>query len=75
MPQHPPASHRLWWAGRNVAVGPDGNILRVDRCGVGLEVAELLLLLGVQPPLTNKLLVIAVAFKRAMQLESMATKR
>ena len=55
MPQHPPTSHRLWWAGRNVAVGPDGNPLRVDRCGVGLEVTELLLLLGIQPLLTTSL--------------------
>ena len=54
---------------------PLGDPLSVHRRRVGLEVAELLLLLGVQPPLTNKLLVIAVAFKRAMQLESMATKR
>ena len=30
-PQHPPTSHRLWWAGRNATVGPDGNPLRVDR--------------------------------------------
>ena len=55
MPQHPPPSHRLWWAGRNVAVGPDGYPLRVDRRRVGLEVAELLLLLGVQPPFTTSL--------------------
>ena len=55
MPQHPPTSHRLWWAGRNVAVGPDGYPLRVDRRRVGLEVTELLLLLGVQPPFTTSL--------------------
>ena len=55
MPQHPPPSHRLWWAGRNVAVRPDGYPLSVDSRGVGLEVAELLLLLGVQPPLTTSL--------------------
>ena len=53
--QHPPPSHRLWWAGRNVAVGPDGYPLRVDRRRVGLEVTELLLLLGIQPPFTTSL--------------------
>ena len=37
-------------AGRNVAVGPDGYPLRMHRRRVGLEVTELLLLLGVQPP-------------------------
>ena len=56
VPQHPPASHRLWWAGRNVAVGPDGDPLRVHRRRVGLEVTKLLLLLGIQPPLTTSLL-------------------
>ena len=56
MPQQAPPSHRLWWAGRNVAVRPDGDPLRVDRRCVGLEVTELLLLLGVQPPLTTSLL-------------------
>ena len=55
MPQHPPTSHRLWWAGRNVAVRPDGDPLSVHRRRVGLEVAELLLLLGVQPPFTTTL--------------------
>ena len=55
MPQHPLTSHRLWWAGRNVAVGPDGYPLSVDRRRVGLEVAQLLLLLGIQPPLTTRL--------------------
>ena len=55
MPQHPPPSHRFWWAGRNVAVGPDGYPLLVDRRRAGLEVAELLLLLGVQPPFTTSL--------------------
>ena len=55
LPQHPPPSHRLWWAGRNVAVGPDGYPLRVDRRRVGLEVTELLLLLGIQPPFTTSL--------------------
>ena len=55
VPQHPSPSHRLRWAGRNVAVGPDGYPLRVDRRRVGLEVTELLLLLGVQPPLTTSL--------------------
>ena len=53
MPQHPPASHRLRRAGRNVAVGPNGDPLSVDRRRVGLEVTELLLLLGVQPPFTT----------------------
>ena len=56
VPQHPPPSHRLRRAGRNVAVGPNGDPLRVDRCCVGLEVTELLLLLGVQPPFTTSLL-------------------
>ena len=56
VPQHPPASHRLRRAGRNVAVGPDGDPLRVDRRRVGLEMTELLLLLGIQPPLTTSLL-------------------
>ena len=55
VPQHPPPSHRLWWAERNVAVGPDGDPLRVHSRRVGLEVTELLLLLGVQPPLTTSL--------------------
>ena len=55
MPEHPPPSHRLWWAGRNVAVGPNGYPLSVDRRCVGLEVAELLLLLGIQPPFTTSL--------------------
>ena len=56
MPQHPLPSHRLWWAGRNVAVGPDGYPLSVHVRRVGLELAELLLLLGVQPTLTTSLL-------------------
>ena len=56
MPQHPPPSHWFWWAGRNVAVGPDGDPLRVHGRRVGLEVTELLLLLGIQPPLTTSLL-------------------
>ena len=55
VPQHSPPSHRLRWAGRNVAVGPGGYPLRVHRRRVGLEVTELLLLLGVQPPLTSSL--------------------
>ena len=55
VPQKPPPSHRLWWAGRNVAVGPDGVPLRRDRRCVGLEVTVLLLLLGIQPPLTTSL--------------------
>ena len=55
MPQHPPPSHRLRRAGRNVAVGPDSDPLRVDRRRVGLEMTELLLLLGIQPPLTTSL--------------------
>ena len=56
MPQHPPTSHRLRGAGRNVAVGPDGDPLRMHRRRVGLEVTELLLLLGVKPALTTGLL-------------------
>ena len=55
VPQHPPPSHRLRWAGRSVAVRPDGDPLRVDRRCVGLEVTELLLLLGIQPPHTTSL--------------------
>ena len=55
MPDLPPASHRLRRAGRNVAVGPDGDPLRVHRLRVGLEVTELLLLLGIQPPFTTSL--------------------
>ena len=55
MPQHPPPSHRLRRAGRNVAVGPDGDPMSVHRRRVGLEVTELLLLLGVQPPFTTSL--------------------
>ena len=55
VPQHPPASHRLRRAGRNVAVRPDGDPLRVDRRRIGLEVTELLLQLGIQPPLTTSL--------------------
>ena len=55
VPQHPPTSHRLWWAGRSVAVRPDGYQLSVNRRRVGLEVTELLLLLGVQPPFTTSL--------------------
>ena len=55
VPQHPPPSHRLRRAGRNVAVGPDGDPLRMHRRRVGLEVTELLLLLGVQPPFTTSL--------------------
>ena len=56
VPQHPSPSHRLRWAGRNVAVGPDGDPLSVDRRRIGLEVTELLLLLGIQPPLITQLL-------------------
>lgn len=56
MPEHPPLGHRDGWPWRNVAVGPYGDPLRVDSRHVGLEVTELLLLLGVQPPLTTSLL-------------------
>ena len=55
VPQHPSPSHRLRGAGRNVAVRPDDHPLRVDRRRVGLEVTELLLLLGIQPPFTTSL--------------------
>ena len=55
MPQHALPSHRLRGAGRNVAVGPDRDPLRVHSRRVGLEVTQLLLLLGVQPPLNNSL--------------------
>ena len=47
------AATRHRTGGRNVAVGPDGNPLRVDRRRIGLDVTELLLLLGIQPPLTT----------------------
>ena len=56
VPQHPPSSHRLRRAGRNVAIRPDDHPLRVDRRRVGLEVTELLLLLRIQPPFTTSLL-------------------
>ena len=56
VPQHPPPSQRLWWAGRNVAVRPDGDPLRMLGRRVGLEVTELLLLLGIQPTFTTSLL-------------------
>ena len=56
VPQHSPSSHRLRGAGRNVAVGPDGDPLRVDRRRVGLEVTELLLLLGIKPSIIAQLL-------------------
>ena len=39
---------------RSLAVGPDGDPLRVNRRRVGLEVTELLLLLGVHPPPTDR---------------------
>ena len=55
MTQHPPTSHRLRRAGRNVAVGPNDDPLRVDRRHVGLEVTELLLLLGMPPYFTASL--------------------
>ena len=50
MPEHPSPSHRLRWAGRNVAVGPDGDPLRMHDRRVGLEVTELLLLSQPAPP-------------------------
>lgn len=56
MPQRQPPIQRLRRAGRNVAVGPDGYPLRVNCRRVGLEVTELLLLLGIQSPLTTSLL-------------------
>ena len=56
VPQQPPPSHRLRRAGRKVAVGPNRYPLRVKRRRVGLEVTELLLLLGIQPPFTTSLL-------------------
>ena len=40
---------------RHVAVGPDGYPLSLDSRRVGLEVEELLLLLGIRPPLTTSL--------------------
>ena len=55
MPQHPPTSHWLRRAGRNVPVRPDGYPLRVKRRRVWLEVTELLQLLGIQPPFTTNL--------------------
>ena len=42
-----------WWAGRNPAVSVHRNPLRVNSGSVGLEVKELLLLLGVQPPINS----------------------
>ena len=56
VPQQPSPSHRLWWAGRNVAVHPSGNSLSVDYCCIELEQAELLLLLGIKPPIIAQLL-------------------
>ena len=53
LPQQPPPSHRLRRAGRNVAVRPNGDPLRVHGRRVGLEVTGLLLLLGIQLPLTT----------------------
>ena len=50
-----PASHRLKRTGRNLAIGPDSYPLRMHNRCVGLEVTELLLLLGVQPPFTTSL--------------------
>ena len=55
MPQHPPTSHWLRRAGRNVAVGPDSYPLRENGRCVRLEVTNLLVLLGVQPPFTTNL--------------------
>ena len=55
VPERPRASHRHRRTRRNVAVGPYGNPLRMHGRRVGLEVTELLLLLGVQPPLTTSL--------------------
>ena len=56
VPQQPSPSHRLWWAGRNVAVHPSGNSLSVDDCCSELEQTELLLLLGIKPPIIAQLL-------------------
>ena len=55
VPQHRRRNIGLRRAGRNVAMGPDGYPLSVDRRRVGLEVTEPLLLLGIQPPLTTSL--------------------
>ena len=55
LPQQPPPSHRLRRAGRNEAVGPDGYPLRVGRRRVGLEVTELLLLLGIKPSIDKSM--------------------
>ena len=55
VPQQPPPCHWLRREGRYVAVGPDGYPLRMHRRCVGLEVTELLLLLGIQPPFTTSL--------------------
>ena len=41
---------------RNVAVGPDGDPLRMHGHSLGLEVTELLLLLGIKRPLITQLL-------------------
>ena len=56
VPQHAPPSHGLRWAGRNVAIGPDGYPLRMHCRRVGFEVTQLLLLLGIQPPLNTSFL-------------------
>ena len=55
VPQHPPTSHWRRRAGRNVAVHPEGNPARMHGRRIGLEVTELLLLLGVQPSFTTSL--------------------
>jgi len=56
VPEHPPLGHRDGLAWGDPAEGADLDPLGVDRRRVGLEVTELLLLLGIQPPLTTSLL-------------------
>ena len=55
VPQQPPPCHWLRREGRYVAVGPDGYPLRMHGLSIWLEVTKLLLLLGIQPPLTARL--------------------
>ena len=53
-------------AGRKVAIGSDGYPLRVHGRSVELEVAEFLLLLGVQPPLIISLLRLSLVLIRTI---------
>ena len=55
LPQHPSLCDRLRRAWQNVVISPDGYPLRMHGCRVRLDVTELLLLLGIQPPFTTSL--------------------